>query len=48
MGCNYGSLWRKWDFHVHTPYSILSFLCTSLSAYSSYSFGESAKCAGVR
>lgn len=24
MGCNYGSMWRKWDFHVHTPYSILN------------------------
>lgn len=24
MGCNYGSIWRKWDFHVHTPYSILN------------------------
>lgn len=24
MGYNYGSIWRKWDFHVHTPYSILN------------------------
>ena len=24
MGCDYGSVWRKWDFHVHTPYSILN------------------------
>ena len=24
MGTNYGSIWRKWDFHVHTPYSILN------------------------
>lgn len=24
MGCKYGSVWRKWDFHVHTPYSILN------------------------
>lgn len=24
MGCKYGSIWRKWDFHVHTPYSILN------------------------
>lgn len=24
MGCSYGSIWRKWDFHVHTPYSILN------------------------
>lgn len=24
MGCDYGSMWRKWDFHVHTPYSILN------------------------
>ena len=24
MGCNYGSIWRKWDFYVHTPYSILN------------------------
>ena len=24
MGNNYGSIWRKWDFHVHTPYSILN------------------------
>lgn len=21
---NSGSEWRKWDFHVHTPYSILN------------------------
>lgn len=21
---NNGSEWRKWDFHVHTPYSILN------------------------
>ena len=19
-----GSIWRKWDFHIHTPYSILN------------------------
>ena len=24
MQCSYGSIWRKWDFHVHTPYSILN------------------------
>lgn len=24
MEYNYGSIWRKWDFHVHTPYSILN------------------------
>lgn len=24
MGCNRGSIWRKWDFHVHTPYSVLN------------------------
>ena len=24
MQCPYGSIWRKWDFHVHTPYSILN------------------------
>ena len=24
MQCVYGSVWRKWDFHVHTPYSILN------------------------
>lgn len=24
MGNNYGSIWGKWDFHVHTPYSILN------------------------
>lgn len=24
MQCPYGSVWRKWDFHVHTPYSILN------------------------
>lgn len=24
MGYNYGSIWRKWDFHIHTPYSILN------------------------
>lgn len=24
MNSPYGSIWRKWDFHVHTPYSILN------------------------
>lgn len=24
MDSNHGSVWRKWDFHVHTPYSILN------------------------
>lgn len=24
MDYNQGSIWRKWDFHVHTPYSILN------------------------
>ena len=24
MEYNFGSIWRKWDFHVHTPYSILN------------------------
>ena len=24
MDNKYGSLWNKWDFHVHTPYSILN------------------------
>lgn len=24
MNSERGSLWRKWDFHVHTPYSILN------------------------
>lgn len=24
MNSEYGSEWRKWDFHVHTPYSILN------------------------
>lgn len=24
MNSQYGSEWRKWDFHVHTPYSILN------------------------
>lgn len=24
MNSVYGSLWRKWDFHVHTPYSLLN------------------------
>ncbi len=24
MNSNFGSEWRKWDFHVHTPYSILN------------------------
>lgn len=24
MQCSYGSIWRKWDFHIHTPYSILN------------------------
>lgn len=23
MGNKFGSVWNKWDFHVHTPYSIL-------------------------
>lgn len=23
IGSEYGSLWRKWDLHVHTPFSIL-------------------------
>ena len=24
MGNKFGSVWNKWDFHVHTPYSILN------------------------
>ena len=24
MNIERGSVWRKWDFHVHTPYSILN------------------------
>ncbi len=24
MSCAYGAIWRKWDFHIHTPYSILN------------------------
>ena len=24
MNSVYGSIWRKWDFHVHTPYSLLN------------------------
>lgn len=24
MNSVYGSEWRKWDFHVHTPYSVLN------------------------
>lgn len=24
IDCSSGSLWRKWDLHVHTPYSILN------------------------
>ena len=24
MGNKFGSIWNKWDFHVHTPYSILN------------------------
>ena len=24
MNCNQGSIWHKWDFHVHTPYSLLN------------------------
>lgn len=24
MNSFYGSEWRKWDFHVHTPYSLLN------------------------
>lgn len=24
MNSQYGSEWRKWDFHVHTPYSLLN------------------------
>lgn len=24
MLCEGGSEWRKWDFHIHTPYSILN------------------------
>lgn len=24
MNSEYGSEWRKWDFHIHTPYSILN------------------------
>lgn len=24
MGNQYGSVWHRWDFHVHTPYSILN------------------------
>ena len=24
MLCKCGSIWRKWDFHVHTPYSLLN------------------------
>lgn len=24
MACERGSMWRIWDFHVHTPYSILN------------------------
>ena len=24
MNSSFGSEWRKWDFHVHTPYSVLN------------------------
>lgn len=24
MNSSFGPEWRKWDFHVHTPYSVLN------------------------